>query len=91
MIEFQHVKPWVVITQSGGQSRAWPVQDTEEGGVGQAIMAIHALLEQDYEISLLRLEEGGWLISGTPTTGGYPPRYTVQAWVLKAAGEEEKA
>lgn len=90
MIEFKHAPEWVVITQTGGTSRAWPVQETEAGGVGQAMIAIDAILENDYEITTLKLAEGGWLLTGAPTTEGYPLRYTVQAWVLPT-GEEVSA
>ena len=92
MIDFKDNEPmtvWAVITQQGGETKSWPLCMTEAEGLGRASRAIFETLKDDFTMNLMDIGEG-WLMTGTPTTDGYPKRYTVMAYVLPTLTEEAR-
>lgn len=79
------VRVWCVQTFCGGEVRAWPVQQSVQAALGQAVKAVHELLERDYTFTVQPLPEkpDAWLVCGSPDCpDGYPKKYSVTAYVL---------
>lgn len=90
MIEFETPKVWSVLTFCGGTAQAWPVQRSEAAGIGQAVQAIHSILEREYTFTIAPLVNttDAWLLTGTPACpDGYPKKYTVMAYVMPTTME----
>lgn len=85
MIEFPEQTPqhWVTVLFEGALPQAWPVQYSRTAAIGQAVEAIHSILELDYDIQIRQVPEYT-LVIGTPLTEGYPKRQAVNAYVLPA-------
>lgn len=76
---------WSVITRAeGGSPTAWPVWDSPQAALGEALLAVDRIFEsKDYYVGpIIPVEENGFMLRAESLTHGYPERPPVEAWVL---------